>query len=332
MSKTKMPRETKLKVVTGILAFVLLLSTALLLMSLWERQQGRFPAQASQSAESVIEYDGRSYHFDASLQTVLVMGLDKYAGEEDETAYTNDKQADFLMLLVFDDARRVCSALHINRDTMVQVNVLGVAGQKIGSAEKQIALAHTYGNGKQVSCRNTSDAVSSLLMGVKIDHYVSMTMDSVAVFNDLVGGVTLTVQDDFSGIDDTLVKGETVTLNGEQAFHYVRTRYGLEDSSNSTRMTRQRQYLQELLLQTQERVETDAEFVVEASAKMSEYLVSDCTVTQLQTLFEKLTSYQFDEIHSLEGESVVGEQFMEFYADESSVRALVTKLFCKPED
>ncbi len=326
-----MPKETKLKVTAGILAFVLLLSTALLLLRLWERQQGRFPAQSSQSTESAIEYDGQKYQFDASLQTVLVMGLDKYAGEVDETAYTNDKQADFLMLLVFDDARKVCSALHINRDTMVEVNVLGVAGQKIGASQKQIALAHTYGNGKQVSCRNTSDAVSSLLLGLKVDHYVSMTMDSIGVFNDLVGGVTLTVQDDFSGIDDTLVKGETVTLNGEQAFHYVRTRYGLEDSSNSTRMTRQRQYLQALLQQTQKCVETDSEFVLEASAQMSEYLVSDCTVNQLQTLFEKLTSYQFDEIHSIEGESVVGEQFMEFYADETSVRALVTKLFCKPE-
>lgn len=326
-----MPKETKLKVTAGILAFVLLLSTALLLLSLWERQQGRFPAQSSQSTESAIEYDGQKYQFDASLQTVLVMGLDKYAGEVDETAYTNDKQADFLMLLVFDDARKVCSALHINRDTMVEVNVLGVAGQKIGTSEKQIALAHTYGNGKQVSCRNTSDAVSSLLLGLKVDHYVSMTMDSVGVFNDLVGGVTLTVQDDFSGIDNSLVKGETITLNGEQAFHYVRTRYGLEDSSNSTRMTRQRQYLQALLQQTQKCVETDSEFVLDASAQMSEYLVSDCTVNQLQTLFEKLTSYQFDEIHSIEGESVVGEQFMEFYADETSVRALVTKLFCKPE-
>ncbi len=332
MSKTKMPRESKLKVITGILVFVLLLSTALLFLSLWERQQGRFPALTSQSTESAIEYEGQKYRFDPTLQTVLVMGLDKYAGDVDETAYTNDKQADFLMLLVFDDTRKVCSALHINRDAMVEVNVLGVAGQKIGSEEKQIALAHTYGNGKQVSCRNTADAVSSLLLDVKIDHYVSLTMDSVAVFNDLVGGVTLTVQDDFSGIDDTLVKGETITLSGEQAFHYVRTRYGLEDSSNSTRMTRQRQYLQALLQTTQERMQGDSEFVLEASAKMSGYLVSDCTVNQLQTLFEKLTSYQFDEIHSIEGESVVGERFMEFYADEASVRALVTKLFCKPED
>lgn len=326
-----MPRETKLKIAAGMLAFVLLLSTALLLLSLWERQQGRFPAQNLPNSDGIVEYEGRKYRFDESLQTVLVMGLDKYVEVADDTAYTNDKQADFLMLLVFDDANKVCAALHINRDTMVEVNVLGVAGQKIGTVEKQIALAHTYGNGKQVSCRNTSDAVSALLLDLKIDHYVSMTMDSVAVFNDLVGGVTLTVQDDFTGIDETLIKGQTLTLNGDQAFHYVRTRYGLEDSSNSTRMTRQRQYLNALLQKTQECVANDSEFVLRATAKMSDYLVSDCTVNQLQAMFEKLTTYQFDEIYSMDGESVVGEQFMEFYADESAVRALVTKLFCKPE-
>ena len=39
----------------------------------------------------------------------------------------------------------------------------------------------------------------NFLMDVKIDHYISLTMDSVAVMNDLVGGVEVTVLDDFLG-------------------------------------------------------------------------------------------------------------------------------------
>mgnify|MGYP000585160404 FL=1 len=70
-------------------------------------------------------------------------------------------------------------------------------------------------------------------------------MDAVPILNDLLGGVEVTVLDDFSGIDDTLIKGETVTLHGDHALTYVRERYGLEDSSNSTRMVRQRQYMTE---------------------------------------------------------------------------------------
>ena len=37
-----------------------------------------------------------------------------------------------------------------------------------------------------------------------------------------------------------------MTLQGEQALRYVRTRYGLEDSTNSTRMARQQQYINAL--------------------------------------------------------------------------------------
>ena len=75
-------------------------------------------------------------------------------------------------------------------------------------------------------------------------------MDAVPVFNDLVGGVEIEVLDDFTGIDDTLVKGKTVTLMDEHALHYVRTRKDLEDSSNSTRMKRQQQYINALYEKT----------------------------------------------------------------------------------
>lgn len=73
-----------------------------------------------------------------------------------------------------------------------------------------------------------------------------MTMGAVPYINDLVGGVPVTVLDDFSGIDDSLVEGETITLKGEQALHYVRIRGGLEDSSNLNRMKRQQQYLESM--------------------------------------------------------------------------------------
>ena len=58
---------------------------------------------------------------------------------------------------------------------------------------------------------------SFLLGGTEIDHYLAMTMSAIPQINDLVGGVPVTVLDDFSGIDDSLVKGEEITLMGEQA-------------------------------------------------------------------------------------------------------------------
>lgn len=327
----KTVKDKKRKIIRGALvavAVVFLIAAILLLLRGWEEQQGVFPEQ--EVAQVSQNHNGKDYVLKDNIETFLVMGLDKFEGTTQES-YNNDRQADFLMLFVFDNSQKKCTALHINRDTMADINVLGVAGNKVDTVNKQIALAHTYGNGKDVSCRNTSDAVSKLLLDSKINHYVSLTMDSVAVLNDAVGGVEVQVLDDFRGIDDTLVKGQTVRLMGEHALNYVRTRYGLEDSSNNTRMERQRQYLTALHKKAVECADADDEFVVEALVKMSDYIVSDRSVTQLQDLAEKFTEYEFTEIVSLEGESREGKEFMEFYPDETSLKQTVIDLFYEPK-
>lgn len=316
-----------------VLLFVLLIAIGLLLLDYWEKQQGSFLLQDSDgNLNSTIRYDGKEYILKDNVQTVLVMGLDKFEESAENDAYNNDQQADFLMLFVLDNANSTCTALHINRDTMAKMNILGVAGESVGTVTKQIALAHTYGNGREVSCRNTLDAVSLLLLNARVDHYVSLTMDSVPVFNDLVGGVEVTVLDDFSGIDETLVRGERVTLLGEHALRYVRTRYGMNDSSNDSRMARQRQYLQGLHKSAKQRVVEDEDFVVEASVKMSDYIVSDCSALSLQSLLKKISSYELTEIQVLEGESVVGETYMEFYPEEDALTQTVIKLFYELKD
>lgn len=143
------------------------------------------------------------------------MGLDKYA-ETEESNYLNNEQSDFLMLLVMNKETGACTPIQLNRDTMTKIQILGVRGDVAGTFTGQLALAHTYGSGERDSCLNTAEAVSNLLYGVDIDHYISITMDGVAILNDLVGGVEVEVMDDFSSIDSTLVQGETVTLMGNQ--------------------------------------------------------------------------------------------------------------------
>ena len=295
----------------------------------WEKHYGRFGER--EVGDTVVEYNGVKYQLKENVETFLVLGLDKYDGEGSADSYNNDKQADFLMLFVIDNDTKQYTAIHINRDTIAEIDVLGVAGNKVSTVKSQIALAHTYGNGKEVSCHNTADSVSRLLRGMKVNHFASLTMDSVAVMNDLVGGVEIVVLDDFFGIDDSLVKGETVLLKGEQALHYVRTRKDLEDSSNSTRMQRQQQYLQAFYNAFARSAEADDSFIVNVSLEMSEYLVSDRSITQLQTLAEKFSSYEFKGIRDIEGESVLGEKYVEFYPNEDAVDALVIDLFYEPK-
>ena len=331
MGRSRDRKRRYLQIAAVVFSFVFLLSTALLMVDLWENKNSSYFPEGTVGRPSVIEYNGIEYEFRDGIRTLLVMGLDAFTEADVIEGYTNPRQADFVMLFVIDDEAKTVSALHINRDTMADIPVLGIAGEKIGMVNKQLALSYTYGNGKVVSCRNTADSVSALLYNVQVDHYVSVTMDSVPLYNDLVGGVEITVLDDFSGVDDELVKGEKVTLTGEKVLTYIRSRKGLDDSTNSTRMIRQRQYLNALYQKSLECAKKDEAFVVNASLKMADHMISDCASNQLAELAQTIVDYEFTGIRTIEGESVVGEKYMEFYPDIESVKKNVVELFCAPK-
>lgn len=328
-----------LKGTAAILAVVLVLLAGMLLLQRWENTQdapvsspgpsSAVEADAPVDGREITYYDGTAYAKREDLETVLLMGVDKFAGETPE-GYLNNQQADFLLLLVMDEANETCTPLQLNRDTMTQIQILGVTEEPAGSFTGQLALAHTYGSGEEDSCENTVLAVSNLLYGMEIDHYVSLTMDGVALLNDLVGGVPVEVLDDFSGIDDSLVQGETVTLRGRQALTYVRSRGGLEDSTNLHRMERQRQYLASLQQQLKRAAQEDSQFSLDALLQLNEYLVSDCTIDQLSGLGEDLAAYNVGDILTTPGEAKVGEEYMEFTVDEDALQRLVMDIFYEP--
>lgn len=328
-----------LKGTAAILAVVLVLLAGMLLLQRWENTQDA-PVSSSGEASSVeagapvdgreiTYYNGTAYARREDLETVLLLGVDKFEGETPE-GYVNNQQTDFLLLLVMDKENETCTPIQLNRDTMTEIQILGVTGEPAGTFTGQLALAHTYGSGEEDSCVNTVLAVSNLLYGMEIDHYVSLTMDGVALLNDLVGGVTVEVLDDFSGIDDTLVQGETVTLKGQQALTYVRSRGGLEDSSNLHRMERQRQYLSALQQQLKAAVQQEDGFTLDALLQLNEYMVSDCTVDQLSDLGDSLAAYQVSDILTTPGDAQEGEEFMEFTVDEAALQQLVMEVFYEP--
>lgn len=317
-----------LKVLAVLLAAALLVGVFFVGLFHWEAQYGKVANNGEQEPESSGLYlNGVYYAPKKNLETVLLIGVDKFADQTKAQSYNNSQQADFLALLVLDRENKRHTTLHLNRDTMTQIPVLGVRGESAGSITGQLALAHTYGSGGKDSCRNTVDAVSALLYGVNIDHYIAFTMDAVGQVNDLLGGVTLTMLDDLTSISPEMRQGERVTLTGDMALAYVRTRYGLEDSSNLRRMERQRQYLTALAAAISEKTSADDTFLIKVLESISTYMTSDCTANQLSQLYERWESYADDGIRTVEGSAVEGEEFMEFYPDETALKPLVAELF-----
>lgn len=288
------------------------------------------PGYTAEDERPTVAIGGKWYALRENIETVLLIGLDKFQEDiKQEDSYRNLQQSDFLMLAVFDHDAQTCTALQIDRDTMAQIHILGLKGEDLGTFEGQLALSHTYGSGGNDSVRNTMRAVSDFLYGTEIDLCVAFTMDAVAVLNDGIGGVTVTVQDDFSKIDPTLIQGESITLQGEQALTYVRSRGSMKDSTNVARMVRQRQYLAEFYAQVGQYAANRSR-LAELVMNVSPYISSDCSAQQLYDLAEKFVNYELAEIQTIKGESKLGEKFMEFYPDEDALVGQIIQLLYEP--
>lgn len=283
-----------------------------------------------QIVSKTITRDGIDYYPRRDITVMMLLGVDQAGPVEDSGVFTNPGTSDAVMLLIFDEKNETWSILQLNRDTMMDIPVLGLGGKEAGTIFAQLALAHTYGSGLEDSCLNTRKAVSNFLGGISIDYYISMNMDAVAIVNDAVGGVTVTVTDDFSDVDPTLTMGQ-VTLRGEQALSFVRDRQNVGDQKHVSRMERHREYMEGFTEALGEKLKEGTGFVVETYSAVAPYLVSDCPISSLTAMIERYQDYQFTGVITPEGQSTVGRQYYEFYADEQKLDELVIDLFYAPK-
>jgi len=275
----------------------------------------------------VLIVDGQEYTKKMNQTSVLVIGNDNFS-QTVEFGFRNGGQADFLLLLVFDHEEKMVRALQIDRDTIADVTVLGVLGNETGTQRLQISLAYGFGVDKESNCKYTVKSVESLLNGNSIDHYVSLQMDSVGILNRSLGGVTVTLDEDFSKLDEKMIKGSTITLDDEQAKLFVRSRMSVGDGTNASRMKRQKTYMQAALKKLVEKMTEDANFVGQIYDDLESAMTTNMSRAQMINEANRAYSYDILPIESLVGEYKIGEDgFMEFHADEKELFNWVLKAF-----
>jgi len=278
-------------------------------------------------SSKTITRGNKSYFPRQDITTILVLGVDQTGPVRDSGSYRNDGESDLVVLMIFDEKNETYSVLALNRDSMLEMPVLGLGGKRAGSYYGQLALSHTYGSGLEDSCENTRQTVSDLLYGINIDYYVSLNMDAIGLVNDAVGGVKVLIEDDFTDVDPSLVMGTEVTLNAEQARSFVQTRKDVGDQLNLSRMQRHRAYMKGFVESLNNKMEQSDSFVMNTYNAVSPYLVTDCSVNTLSSLAGKFSEYELQEIVSPEGDNVLTEAYYEFHLDEKKLDELILRLF-----
>lgn len=206
-----------------------------------------------------LKLNGNIYSYYHDFETYLIMGTDKTGA--DSKVYQGS-MSDFLMLVIVDKTDNNYSFLPINRDTMSEVRLIQDDGTGAATAELQLCTAHWYGGNAGQSCANTVESISKLFGGLKIDGYYAIPMDEIPKLNHSVGGVTVTLLEDFQDIDRQMKRGETLALSDEQAYRYIHDRYGVGDEKNTSRMKRQQQYMEAFFTKAKEKAKSDKALVI----------------------------------------------------------------------
>lgn len=335
---------TVILVVVGIIAVMRMIGKASLSVTVTEAENVIFGEAAEEPERNKILYKDGDYVFNEDLVTVLVMGIDKetvttVGGQSftaDEEGGFAGGQADALFLVLINPHDKNVYVIAINRNAMAEVDVFDEEGNYQGIFTKQIALQHGYGDGKEESCLRQVKAVSRMFHGIPINAYAAISMDAIPELNDAVGGITVEVLDDiiYPEYDMDLHQGETVTLYGEKAYWYVRLRNENIFNSNELRLQRQKQYLTAFATESKKQSVADIRVAVNLYKTVHKYMVTDINLSAFTYMATEYLDYDFDieNIYSLKGEVMQGNNFEEFYVDDDALQELIIELFYEPAD
>lgn len=278
--------------------------------------------------EGVITYKDKQYKFNSDIRTYLFLGIDKENSDAQVTGAATGGQSDAMFLLVMNEQEETLSIISIHRNTMTQVELFGESGASLGKVNAQICTQHSFGDGERLSGSRTVDAVAYLFRNLPIEGYISVTMGAMPIVNDAVGGVEVTVAEDIANISAgvNLKAGERVTLQGMEAYYYLRTRDIDEFDSATNRLRRQEQYIVGLMSKLKEAAQSGTSKVLDIYESIEGHIVSN--VDMIAFIYE-LEKYEYNEekLYTVPGETVMGEKFEEYHVDEEALYDLIIQVF-----
>lgn len=204
----------------------------------------------SASGIDVFSTDGEEYQLPTPEEingpiNILLIGSDTRAGQG-STAYGNSTAnlADVIILLHVTADRSNAVALSFPRDLMVpQPECRNPDGGDPYPAKDLVQINATMNSGGPACVLQTVQS----LTGIKIPYLAMIDFKGVIAMSEVVGGVTVCVSEDIND-DKTklyLEAGEH-TLQGENALAFLRTRYGVGDGSDLSRISNQQVFLSAL--------------------------------------------------------------------------------------
>lgn len=285
--------------------------------------------------EGWIRYNGDIYKYNEEILTFLILGIDKEGEVTAAENRTDGGQSDAMFLLIINPSDTTISLLVIDRNTMTDIKMVGMGedGSDI-IRTAQIAVQHGFGDGGKRSCELARDTVSALLYDLPVHGYVSVNYEAIPYINDSVGGVEVIIPEDAAAFREDWNTGEQVLLKGQEAIEFVKRRDITVFESARRRAARQKTYLTTFAAKAMAQTKSDITFPLNLYNQVKSYIVTDISPDEISYLASRLINYHFDgdRIYTMEGETIMGEKFEEFYPDMDALKELMIQLFYEKVD
>lgn len=333
--KNKLPVAARIAIL--ILLFLLIAIIAAISAFLIMKSAGHkdiMPVISEDSEyQETIEYNGHTYKYNEDIFSMAFIGVDQRDMETvDETDFVGAADADIVVTV--DTKTGKSKVIAIPRDTMVDVDQWSKKGVFLRTENMQLCLAYSYGDGAAKSCNNSVNAISRILYNVPIQKYFALDLDGIAPLNDAIGGVTVESLYKFPSYNVEI--GDTVTLKGNMAEAYVRTRDMDKVTASLNRTDRQIQYVKAFSQQAVPAVIKDFSVISKLYNTASKYSQTNLTLNNATYLGSLLLSKGITEFetYTLKGKMKSSDDAIlpdvahaEFYPDEDYLMQTVLDVF-----
>lgn len=268
-----------------------------------------------------VTVGGVKYREKPATTTLLIVGVDKPEAAEKATedSFRDGGQADFLMLIVIDHTDKKIHQLQLERDTMAEIDILGIFGNETGTRTTQLCLAHSFGATPEDNAKYTIRAVERLLDGVEIDGYYMIDYTAIPILNDTLGGVPVKIEYDMTSVNPAWTKGSRVTLQGKEAETFVRARMSVGSGTNEERMERQNEFMRSAMTLMKKKAGADLGFGEALLQKLQKLSVTNMTTKRLAEEINESGGYEVLSVEHPEGEYKMGDDgFVEFHMREGA--------------
>ena len=217
---------------------------------------------------------------------------------------------------------------------MVDLEIYGKNGEVESTIFNALCLQFPYAGGGPFGLQKVSERVAGLFYGIPIHGVGAISLDSIGILVEAVGGVDVVLTDDIHDVAKGYAVGDTYTVTGKNAEKYLRSRDMNIDGSPTIRLTRQKEVLKAVAAKLMANPSALPGLCTKVYKDILPYMLTDITLDEAVYLAKLLAgcSLNSQDFFQLTGENVIGkneigEEFDDFYLDEEALKETAIAVF-----